>query len=204
MNNLDVVFGIGINDQMTENDFTSLKNFVFTTIHRSNIDFGMTRFGFYLFDKEVITESVILLKQHSSRADLIYAIDSIPYKPSSSQVHLSTGLQFLQVMFTSINGARTGISNKAIIMLDSNVNISDSSVIAGQLKFSSISLQFITVGYHNVTELEQIDNTDDSIQNVHSYGVLEWILKTGIYKDGICGKYIYLILINSRLLNPSK
>ncbi|XP_060580368.1 sushi, von Willebrand factor type A, EGF and pentraxin domain-containing protein 1-like [Ruditapes philippinarum] len=186
LDSLDVVFGIGVSDIMTESEFSSLKNFVFNAIHRSNIDFGITRFGFFLFNKEVVTESVIHLKQYRTRADLILAIDSIPFEPSSGPAYLAVGLQYLLTMFTAINGARTGISNMAVIMLDNNVDISNSSSIASQLKVSRISLQFMTVGYQNVTQLENMGSGETSVSNANSYGFLEWIVENGIYRDEIC------------------
>lgn len=188
------MYGIGVSSSVNQEQFATMKNLVATSIHRADIDFGSSRLGFFVFDEAVREASVIHLRQYNSRADLILAIDKVEFSPSSSIAQLSVGLGQIQRMFSVFNGDRPGIINLAAIVVDDNVDYTNSSTEADLLRNDNVVLGFVAVGFNDVSQLSALAINPDAILKLDDYGSLSFMTMFVIYKDENCSKYMVILI----------
>ena len=135
----------------TEIEFRNMISLVKTFISVSDIDSESTLFGFFMFDAQVYSTSMISLGDINKTADLLAVMDNIQYTPFRSKTRLAYGLnQVLEMFFTKSDRNRMDVPDHAFIIMGGDVLYYDVFTAANQIRDSGIMLHIISDTYNPV------------------------------------------------------
>ena len=183
----DLVFLLDSSGSMSTSEFQQMKDFVKDFISDADVDGGNVRVAVNVFSKESNIE--FNLNTHSSKADILAAVDAIDYKGGSTNV--ADGILTTRTeMFAVANGDRPGVDNIIILMSDgkSTKNTKRTIPEAELARNEGIHIYTIAIGYQDLSELDAISSkpVDENRFVIENFGKLKE-LKKKVFA-AFCGK----------------
>ena len=182
------MFGIAVSGMTNEADFTEMKILVTNAIYRSDIDSGDMRVGVFVYSHKV--DHVIHLNEYNTSADLIQAVDAIPYNKSNQvSSQLSVGLTQLSTMFNLSFGDRPEVMNYVFMIMDDSIDMTGSIPLADQIRTSGIHLDIFAIGFTNSSQLSDIAyQPRGHVIPIQRFDILKLYVQFVLWKDSKCGK----------------
>ena len=147
----DIIFGIVMSTNITEEDFDAMKQYVTSFIHHTNMDTGGSKVGLFVCDSSIQDSSLINLGDTSSKQELISRVNAIPYKPLSESASLYSALHGFHAMFKTFsdrtNGTRSHIPDLALLFMTPDINMYIAKKEAQVLREEDIYLLITAVGF---------------------------------------------------------
>lgn len=197
-----MIFAIPVTETLSETNFNTTKSIFKFLLKRSDIDSGLSRMGFFVYDETVRESSILNLADFSTKAAMMDAVDKVPYVPSKNPVMIKTALSQLLEMFNSTRGDRLDATNLVYLASDFSVNYTDATLLSRQLKDQGTYLLILTVQYNATDESTLFELTDGRVLVRDSYSRLENIVGSMYFNKPECSKYmISFCLIFQRKVN---
>lgn len=200
-NQADIVFLVESSNQINEDAFENVKDFLFGFVSSLDVGINKVRIGLAQYSDE--TERVFLLNEYSLKSDILEKIQSLSYKDGNT--YTGRALQVVNnTYFTESAGSRAAENIAQILILVTYGQSSDEiKQSARDLKTRGISVYVTGNNIKDIAELKEVANKPSRkfLHSLDNFDSTEDVIKSLL--NNICssiitnvkGKSIYKTLI---------
>lgn len=190
---VDIVIILDSSTSVGTANYEKMKGFCKDFIKNADLDSGNVRVGIISYSTAV--EEEFYLNSYSTTADVMDAIDKIPYRYGSTNT--ADSLKVMRTkMFSAAQGDRPDVPNICLILTDGVSNINSRRTIpeAELARNEGIHIYAIGIGLQDTRELDGIATPpkEENSFNVQSFDELS-VLSERVFEAFCPGKYPLLL-----------
>ncbi|XP_052234869.1 uncharacterized protein LOC127847186 [Dreissena polymorpha] len=176
---VDVVIIIDASTSVTEANFKKMLDFVKDIVQSGDIDSGDVRVGVVIYSTEV--EVQFHLNQYTTEADVVAAIDKIPYIYGSTNTADALKTMHEQ-MFVTSRGDRPEVDNVAIVLTDGVSNINSRRTIPESEAARNKGIEVYVIGI-SLTDIREVEGMASIPKTKYLYNVQKFEQLKGLEED---------------------